>query len=75
MARIHYMYMDGECFKPGEIWLSPRGTFYTVEDVEVGGKAKLRIGNEFGKGRIVRRDWDAADDGWVIHQWHSHPSE
>ena len=35
-------YEDCTVFKPGEIWQSPRGTFYRVLSNEVGGQATLR---------------------------------
>jgi len=62
MSKI-YRYTTGDVFKPGEVWLSPRGTLYTVEDVTVGGQAVLRIGSTPVRGRIVRRDWDGVI-GW-----------
>ena len=56
-------YTTGEVFKPGEVWSSPRGVLYTVEEVTVGGEALLRLGSNPGRGRLVRRDWDGAI-GW-----------
>lgn len=62
----------GDCFEVGQVWESPRGTLYTVV---AGGYdhetrkclvAVLRLGSD-GKGRTVRRAWDAVKD-WVIYR-------
>lgn len=52
-------------FHVGQVWESPRGMLYKVIEVRRGGKAVLRLGVD-GKGRIVRRNWDAVM-GWVIY--------
>lgn len=62
----------GDCFVVGQVWKSPRGKLYRVV---AGGydhatrlklEATLRLGVD-GKGRIVRRRWDAVEN-WVIYQ-------
>lgn len=62
-----------DCFVPGQVWESPRGSLYTVIGyVEKPGKRKqavLRLG-ENGQGRKQLRDWDAVV-GWVIHRAYS----
>lgn len=55
----------GDNFHEGQVWESPRGTLYKVVKVVRGGQATLRLGSD-GKGRIVRRDWDAVI-GWYLH--------
>ena len=63
----------GECFEPGQIWLSPRGFVWGVVGyASRQGKRKqavLRQGvnGVNGVGRKQERDWDAVQ-GWVIHQ-------
>ena len=52
-------------FHAGQVWISPRGTYYRVEGVERGGWAKLRTG-AFGEGRIKRKGWDDTGNGWVL---------
>lgn len=54
---------DADSFRPGEVWETPRGTLYRVEECRRGGKAVLRVGKS-GGGRKVVRDWDAVI-GWV----------
>ncbi|MBN3043323.1 hypothetical protein H4F47_10370 [Pectobacterium brasiliense] len=45
-----------EVFKVGEVWQSPRGTFYKVISVD-SREATLRKGSD-GSGKIMRRWWD-----------------
>jgi len=54
---------DVLCFHDGQVWQSPKGTFYRVERV-VGGQATLRVGLE-GAGRLVRRGHDRTN-GWTF---------
>lgn len=48
-------------FRQGQVWLSPKGTWYRVEEVRLG-QATLRVGLQ-GTGRLVRRPV-AATQGW-----------
>ncbi|WP_019584170.1 hypothetical protein [Thioalkalivibrio sp. ALE16] len=52
-------------FHVGQVWGSPKGTFYRVMDRQRGGKATLRLGAD-GSGRKMVRDWDAVI-GWVLY--------
>ena len=54
-----------DSFHVGQVWESSKGTLYTVVEVRRGGQAILRLGVD-GKGRIVRRDWDAVV-GWSLY--------
>ncbi|MEQ9223787.1 MAG: hypothetical protein RJQ08_11730 [Salinisphaeraceae bacterium] len=57
-------YADGEIFKPGEVWRSPRGTLYRVGRCRINGQAELqRMGR--CRGRTIRRAWDGVMGGWV----------
>lgn len=47
-----------DCFYVGQVWESPRGFLYRVVHSSVGGQATLGLGAD-GKGRIVRRGWNA----------------
>ena len=60
----------GDRFRVGEVWMSPRGTYYRVESCEIRIKGNresqevtLRAGL-FGNGRIRKREWDSVI-GWV----------
>ena len=55
--------VEGERFQIGEVWESPRGYLYLVQDI-VGSQATLRMGTN-GHGRKVRRNVDSID-GWCI---------
>ena len=59
----------GDCFEPGQIWMTPQGTLWRVLGYNwppAGRKqAVLRLGAN-GKGRKHKRDWDAVDQ-WVIY--------
>ena len=59
----------GDCFEPGQVWMTPRGTLWLVVGyASSAGKRKqagLRMGSH-GSGRKQDRDWDAVE-GWVIH--------
>ncbi len=52
-----YDYHDCDVFKPGEVWMSPRGYFWKVIESVPNGQALLRLGKD-GHGRISRRRWD-----------------
>ena len=52
-------------FHVGQVWEPSKGTLYKVIEVRRGGQAVLRLGVD-GKGRIVRRDWDAVV-GWRLY--------
>lgn len=52
----------GDCFRIGEVWISPRGTEYTV-DRYVQGSNRLRVVLKTAD-RTINRDWDAVI-GWV----------
>lgn len=54
-----------DCFHPGQVWESPRGTLYKVIENRVGGQATLRLGAD-GKGRIHRRGWSDVIN-WTLH--------
>lgn len=60
MKSIHD-YADCEVFKPGEIWRSPRGNLYEVENVRVRIQASLR---HVSSRRLHRRAWDGVI-GWA----------
>lgn len=56
----------GDSFMVGEIWTSPRGTKYKVEDVRFpkgGGSRKIAIIMTEKRRKLVR-GWDEVD-GWV----------
>ena len=59
----------GDCFEPGQVWMTPRGTLWRVMGYEwppLGRKkAIIRMGTN-GKGRKQKRDWDAVIE-WVIY--------
>lgn len=57
-------YERASIFKPGELWMSPRGSYYRVMACVIGGHAVLRLGKD-GDGKIQRRRWDAVL-GWVL---------
>ena len=50
---------DGEIFKPGEVWESPKGLLYTVEEITPSCQVKLRLSAHPGQGRIKWKNWDA----------------
>ena len=52
----------GDSFRVGEVWQSPRGTFYRVISRD-GFHVTLRAGTE-GGGRKCRHPWDGVI-GWV----------
>ena len=52
----------GDSFRVGEVWVSPRGTYYRVESRE-GWHVTLRAGL-YGGGRRHKRPW-ADVIGWV----------
>ncbi|HEJ7052547.1 TPA: hypothetical protein SMF43_001492 [Serratia marcescens] len=60
---------NGDIFRAGEVWESPKGTLYKVISVELR-QATLRMGSD-GSGRIVRRPWDAVM-GWSMSKGHNH---
>ena len=53
----------GEAFQVGEVWQSPRGTLYRVQNREWN-NVVLRLGTH-GNGRMVRRRWDDVL-GWTL---------
>lgn len=74
MMNDHSTFVESERFNVGEIWRSPNGTIYTVENIGperskrelLFGKkrqATLRKGTD-GRGRRVNRDYDAII-GWA----------
>lgn len=67
MARSIEDFGSVDCFHPRQIWQSPRGIYYRVLEVTVGGKARLGQGKD-GWGKKIARDWDAVLDGWALHQ-------
>ena len=62
----------GDCFEPGQVWESPRGTLYKViaggyDDItRTTRQAVLRMGLE-GTGRKLFRPWDAVIN-WRIYR-------
>ena len=54
-----------DSFHVGQVWETSRGSLYRVIEVRRGGQAVLRLGSD-GKGRIVRRPWDAVI-GWYLY--------
>lgn len=54
-------YADGDIFKPGEVWQTPRGFVYRVMYSDIGGNAVLRVGSN-GTGRKVIRRWDSVNN-------------
>lgn len=59
----------GDCFEPGQVWMTPRGTLWAVIGYAARPnkpkQAVLRLGLR-GTGRKQERDWNAVK-GWVIH--------
>lgn len=57
----------GDSFRLGEVWVSPVGVLWKVVDFDVDHRPKkqaiLRQGAA-GRGRKIRRDWDAVIN-WV----------
>lgn len=54
-----------DSFHEGQVWESPRGFIYKVICIE-NGQALLRLG-ETGKGKPIRRKWDAVTN-WALIQ-------
>lgn len=59
-----------DSFNVGQVWESSKGNLYRVISVQRGGKALLRLGVD-GKGRVMRRDWDAVI-GWFLYSDDNH---
>jgi len=56
------MLSDANSFRKGDIWLSSRGTRYTVLDIEDGkkpGQRRQAVLRNMVTQAISRRDWDA----------------
>lgn len=65
---------DADCFRQGDVWMSPKGFLYRVIEVKYQqGKdrkqAELRMGSTGPGGRKVVRDWDAILNGWTRVEW------
>lgn len=53
-------------FHEGQIWESPRGTYYKVVKSERNGQAILKQGTD-GSGSKIKRPWDAVVN-WVLYK-------
>lgn len=59
------MRQRADSFHEDQVWESPRGFKYKVIEIK-NGQALLRLG-ETGKGKLIRREWDAVIN-WVLIQ-------
>lgn len=61
----------GDCFRLGEVWISPRGMLWKVVDIDNDHRPRQAILRQgaAGRGRKIRRDWDAVINWALSPTW------